>query len=303
MTRIPFLTATVAAFLPATLAAQDISGAATFGYGAYNASDATEDSTVRSLDGALDLTYANGLMIGATATSGRIDFDGITEDASVNVFGFTGGAAFADFWNAGLYYEYAEIGLDGFFDEGVDSYGVFVGYDSDLMAFEAFLGETDGDALNGTGIDWTDLGARASFNIGMEGAVGGHVQRTRLSGAGADVDLYSIGLGGHYAFGNGLTGYAGVTRGEVEDLSGDLTTIGAGIGYDLSMTANLPATLSVELTRSQIDDGVDKYNQNALRFGVTLPLGNGKSVPMNSVAAGAMNPNRTALTTAIVGIF
>ncbi len=171
------------------------------------------------------------------------------------------------------------------------------------MAFEAFLGETDGDALSGTGVDWTDLGARASVNIGMQGAVGGHVQRSRLSANGFETDLYSVGLGGHYAFGNGLTGYAGVTRGEIEDLDGNLTTIGAGIGYDLSMATDLPATLSVELTRSQIDDGVDKYKMNGIRFGVTLPLGNGKSVPMNSTASGAMNPNRTALTSAIVGTF
>lgn len=299
----PFVIAAIAAVFPAALVAQDISGAATFGYGLSSASDGFPDTSVRALDGKIGLTYANGLRLGASATSGRADVDGIAEDVSVNVFGFTGGAAFADFWNAGAYYEYASLGVDGFGDTGIDSYGVFVGYDSDLMALEAFLGETDGDALNGTGVDWKDLGARGSFNIGMDAAVGGHVMRSRLSGGGAKIDLTSVGLGGHYAFGNGLTGYAGITRGEVDDLDGTLTTFGAGVGYDLSMTAGFPATVSVELARSQIDDGVDKYNENTLRFGVTVPFGGGKGVPMNSVASGAMNPNRTALTTAIVGSF
>lgn len=293
----------IVAVLPVSVAAQDLSGAATFGYGSFNASDGFPDTSVLSLDGALDVTYDNGLTFGGTASTAKADIDGIAEDLSVNTFGLTGGYKFANFWTAGAYFEFAEIDIDGLGSESTDSYGLSLGYASDLMGFEAFVGETDTDILTGTGVDWTDIGASAVFNIGTEGAVGGHVQRSRLSNGGVDVDLTSIGIGGHYALGNGFTGFAGVTRAEVDVLVGDVTTFGFGLGYDLTAVANFPATLSVELARSSLDDGVDNYDEDSIRFGITLPFGAAKGAPMNSVAAGAMSPNRTALTTTLVGSF
>jgi len=293
----------IVATFPLAAAAQDISGAATLGLGHVNGTDGFPDTTVLSLDGKIDVTYDNRLSFGATASSAKADIEGIAEDVGVNVFGLTGGVGFANFWTAGAYVELSRIDIDGLGSESLDSYGLSLGYGSDMMAFEAFLGETDTDILTGTGVDWTDLGATALFNIGTDGAVGGHVVRSRLSGGGGEADLTSIGLGGHFAFGNGFVGFAGVTRAEVDDLVGDLTTVGFGIGYDLSTMANFPATVSLELARSSIDDGTDSYDEDTIRFGLTLPFGGAKTAPMNSVAANAMSPNRTALTTALVGAF
>lgn len=299
----PYLVGAFAAVLPFGVAAQDISGAATFGYGHFKESDGFPSTSVRSLDGKLGLAYDNGLLLGANASSARANFDGIDEDASLNVFGLTAGAAFANFWNAGAYYEYGEVSVDGFGEESLDSYGLFLGYSSDLMGMEFFLGETDGYVFSDTDIKWNDLGARVSFNIGPDAVVGGHAVRSRVSTSGVDIDLTSYGLGGSYDFGNGLSAHAGVTRGEIDVLVGDLTTFGIGVGYDLSAAANFPATLSVELARSRIDDGMDKYDADSIRFGVTLPFGGAKTVPLNSIAAGAMSPNRTALTSVLVGTF
>lgn len=299
----PCLAGVFAAVLPVCVAAQDISGAATFGYGHFKASDGFPQTSVRSLDGKLGLRYDNGLLLGATASSARANFDGIDENISANVFGLTAGAAFADFWNAGAYYEYGELGVDGFGDGSIDSYGLFLGYESDLMGMEFFFGETDNFVFDDASIKWNDLGARVSFNIGPDGVVGGHAIRSRVSSGGVDIDLTSYGLGGSYAFGNGLTAHAGVTRGEIDVLVGDLTTFGIGVGYDLSAAANFPATLSVELARSRVDDGADRYDEDSIRLGITLPFGGAKNVPLNSIAANAMSPNRTALTTAIVGSF
>ena len=293
----------IVAVLPVSVAAQEISGVATFAYGDFSTPGGIDDSSARSLDGELNLTYDNGLRLGATASSARVNFDGITEDLSVNTLGLTAGAGFANFWNAGAYYEFGELGLSGIGDTSIDSYGVFLGYGSDLMGLEFFVGQTDGDVLAGTGVDWTDVGASASFNIGSDLVLGGHVLRSRLSQGGVDVDLTTVGLGGSYAFGNGLSGFAGVTRGEIDVLVGDLTTFGVGLGYDLSQAANFPATLSFELARSRIDDGVGSYDQDSIRLGITLPLGGAKNVPLNSVASSAMSPNRTALTSALVGAF
>ena len=298
----PIILGAVVTALPVAAMAQDITGAATFGYGHVEGSDGFPDTSVLSLDGKIGVTYANRLSFGATVSSAKADPDG-TEDVSVNTFGLTGGVGFADFWSAGAYFEFAEVDFEGLGSESTDSYGLSIGYDSDLMAFQLFAGETDTDILSGTGVDWVDVGVTALFNMGTDGAVGGHVVRSRLSGGGGDVDLTSIGLGGHYAFGNGITAFAGITRAEVDLLVGDLTTFGFGVGYDLTATAGFPASLSLELARSQIDDGVDSYDEDSIRFGLTLPLGGTKTVPMNSVAANAMSPNRTALSTALVGAF
>jgi len=126
---------------------------------------------------------------------------------------------------------------------------------------------------------------------------------SRLSQGGVDVDLTSSGLGGSYAFGGGLSSFAGVTRAEIDDLVGDLTTFGVGLGYDLSEAANFPAMLSFELARSRIDDGSASYSEDSIRLGVSLPLGGAKTVPLNSIASSAMSPNRTALTSVLVGIY
>lgn len=299
---IPMVSALVAA-MPFSVAAQEISGAATFAYGAYSASDGFPDTSVLSLDGKVGVTYDNGLSFGATASSATADAEGVSEDISFNTFGLNGAFGFAEFWKAGAYFEYAEADIDGVGSDSLDSYGLLLGYDSDIMAFEIFAGETDTDLLAGTGVDWTDVGATFAFNIDTAGAVGGHVLRSRFSSGGDDVDLTSIGLGGHYAFGNGLTGFAGVTRAEVDVLVGDVTTFGFGVGYDLTSTANFPAVVSLELARSTLDDGLDSYEEDSIRLGITLPFGAAKGAPLNSVAANAMSPNRNALSTAIVGAY
>jgi hypothetical protein len=289
--------------LPQALSAQEISGAASLGYGKLTGPADFEEAGIRALDGQMTLAYDNGLMLGARAASARADFEGIDEDASINVFGLTAGAGFANFWNGGFYYEFGDLSIDGFGNESIDSHGVFLGYDSDLMAFELFAGKTDGYALAGTDLDWTDLGARAAVNIGATGRIGGHVQRSRLSESGESANLLSYGLGGHYGFAQGFSAFAGLTRAEVEDVVGEMTTFGIGMGYDLSTAANFPATLSLELARTRLDDGTDRADLDTIRFGVTLPLGAARSLPLNSVAASALNPNRTALSTALVGAF
>jgi hypothetical protein len=294
----------LAAAMPFALSAQDITGAATLGFASVNGSAAdVDDAAIRSLDGQLNLKYDNGLMLGAKAASARADIDGLEEDTSVNVFGLTAGAGFANFWNGGAYYEFGDISEDGFGNESIDSYGLFLGYASDLMAFELFGGSTDGYALSGADVDWTDLGARASFNIGTLGVVGGHIQRSRLSEGGDTVDLTSFGLGGQYTVAPGLNAFAGFTSAEIDELAGELTTFGIGIGYDLSAATNFPAILSLELARTRLSDDVDSIDEDSIRFGLTLPLGGAKTLPLNSAASNAMSPNRTALTTALVGSF
>lgn len=299
----PIILGAVVTALPVAAMAQDVTGGATLGFGSISGPDGFPDVTTRALDGAIGLDYDNGLRLGASASSVRADLSGIEEDISANVFGLTAGASFSNFWNAGVYYEYGKIGIVSLLEASIDSYGLFLGYDSDLMGFEVFAGTTDSYLLSGTGVDWADVGASASFKMGANSKIGGHVVRSRLSGGGDEVDLTTMGLGGSYGFGNGLVGYAGVTHGQIDDLVGDLTTVGLGVGYDLSDTANFPAMLSFEVARSRLDDGVDNVDLDTIRFGVTLPLGGGKAVPMNSVAANAMSPNRTALSTAIVGAF
>ena len=281
--RIPAISGAMIALLPIGVAAQDITGAATFGLGCYDSSDGFNDFSTRSLDGEIDLKFSNGLMFGATAATTRADVDGIAEDASVNTFGLSAGYAFASQWNGGVYFENSEFALEGFGSESVDSYGLFVGYSSDLMDFEVFGGETDGYVVSGAGIDWNDLGLSLSYNIGPDGQFGGHVMRSHLSRGAVEVDMVSTGLGGHYAFGQGFTGFAGVTHATIEEFAGDVTTVGVGVGYDLSAFTNFGAVASLELARSRLDDGTDTYDEDSIRIGVTVPLGGTTSLPMNAL--------------------
>ena len=301
--RIPAISGAMIALLPIGVAAQDIAGAATFGLGSYDSSDGFADFSTLSLDGEIDLKFSNGLMFGATAATTRADVDGIDEDASVNAFGLTAGYAFASMWNGGVYFENSEFVLDGFGSASVDSYGLFAGYSSDLMDLELFGGVTDGYEVSGAGIDWNDLGLSLSYNMGPDGKFGGHVMRSHLSQGAVEVDMVSAGLGGHYAFGQGFMGFAGLTHATVEEFAGDITTVGIGVGYDLSAFTNFAAVASLEVAHSRLDDGTDTYDEDSIRLGVTVPLGGAATVPMNSVARSALSPNRTAVTSTLIGAY
>lgn len=301
--RIPAISGAMIALLPIGVAAQDIAGAATFGLGSYDSSDGFADFSTLSLDGEIDLKFSNGLMFGATAATTRADVDGIDEDASVNAFGLTAGYAFASMWNGGVYFENSEFVLEGFGSASVDSYGLFAGYSSDLMDLELFGGVTDGYEVSGAGIDWNDLGLSLSYNMGPDGKFGGHVMRSHLSQGAVEVDMVSAGLGGHYAFGQGFMGFAGLTHATVEEFAGDITTVGIGVGYDLSAFTNFAAVASLEVAHSRLDDGTDTYDEDSIRLGVTVPLGGAATVPMNSVARSALSPNRTAVTSTLIGAY
>jgi hypothetical protein len=252
-----------------------------------------------SLDGKLDANYYGKVFFGADISTAKVDIDGFSEDLSATTIGLTAGFPIGSLWNSGAYFEHAAIDIDGLGSDSIDSYGLFLGYTSDLMAFELFGGETDGDALSGTGVDWYDIGARAFFSIGDNGGIGGHWINSRLSVSGLDVDLTTVGVGGSFEVASGFSTFAGLSRSEVDVFLGDVTTFGIGVGYDLAPALNFPATMSLEFARSRLDDGVDKYDADSIRFGITIPFGDAKSTPMNSVASSTLSPNRNALTTAI----
>lgn len=297
--RLPLMMGALAAFSPMMVSAQEMSGAVTLGIAQTSLPDGLPDLSTISLDGKLDVDYAGRLFFGANISTAKVDIDGISEDLSATTIGLTAGFPLGSMWNGGAYFEHAALDIDGFGTESINSYGLFVGYTSDLMAFEVFGGETDGDALSGTGVDWYDIGARASFAIGDRGEVGGHWINSRLSSGGFDVDLTSVGVGGSFEVAQGFSVFAGLNRSEIDVFVGDVTTFGLGVGYDMASVVNFPATVSLELVRSRLDDGVDNYDADSIRFGVTIPFGGAKSTPMNSIASSASSPNRTALTTAI----
>ena len=297
--RLSFAMGVLAAFTPMMVSAQDVSGAATVGFAETSMPDGVPDLSTMSLDGKLDVTYAGVLSFGAKVSTGKVDIEGISEDLSATAIGLSAGFPLGSMWNGGAYYEHAELDIDGLGSDSINSYGLFLGYSSDLMAFEVFGGETDGDSLSGTGVDWYDIGTRASFAVGDKGELGGHWMRSRLSSGGVDVDLTSVGVAGSFELAQGLSVFAGLSRAEVDVLTGDVTTFGLGVGYDLNSVVNVPATVSLEFARSRLDDGVDEYDADTIRFGVTIPFGGAKSTPINSLASSVLSPNRNVVTTAI----
>lgn len=293
----------IVAFLPITATAQDVSGAVTLGLGSYDSSDGFADFSTLSLDGEIDLIHSSGLSFGATAGSTRADYDGIDDDASVKTYGLSAGYAVTADWTAGAFYEYGEFSVDGFGTAAIDTYGLFVAYGTDRVGVEFFAGETDGYEISGAGVDWSDLGASVSVDIGASAEIGAHLVRSHLSLGADELDMISAGLGGHYAFGNGLTGFAGITQASLQEFAGDLTTVGVGLGYDLAAATRVSAIASVELARTRVDDGFGTYDEDSIRVGITLPLGRAGTAPLNSVANTATSGNRTAITSALIASY
>ena len=127
---------------------------------------------------------------------------------------------------------------------------------------------------------------------------------SELSLGSANADLSSFGVGGSYGFTGGWSGFAGVNHFDIDGADTDATTFGMGVGYDLRQVTQTPAIVSLELARTDISSGGQSSDIDTIRFGVTVPLGNGNAEPpLNSVARSVMSPRHNSVSTAINTVF
>ncbi|WP_170569900.1 hypothetical protein [Ruegeria atlantica] len=282
--------------------AQDFRGAATLGYGHSSVSDGGGDFSTFTGDAIGTLSFDNGLHWGLDAKYYYVDPDDVSSDVTVWDLGTTLNYQFNSGGVLGGYLDYADAELDtglGFdLSTDITSYGISGGYVAEGVGVEAWIGEsTTSPSLPG-GADWTDIGALFRYQLSDSAAFGGHYVRSEISGSGADLDLYSIGLGGYYQFASGWGTYAGLVHQSFSDLDTDLTTFGVGVDYNLLEISPIPAQFSLELARTDIDVAGTSGDIDTIRVGLTFPLGDRSvATPLNSVARAAMAPRHNALTT------
>jgi len=308
------------ALLALPLAAQaqtgpGFSGAMTLGYSSSSiefAPGADADYNALSIDVISDIAFSEAFSVGLdfSMTSGTLDAGGGLEiDLDLIGLAIEPEYHFGNGAYAGVYYRMGDLDLSLPFlpiTVGVDteSYGVFGGYEHGPLWVEAFVGRSDTDPGLPGGIDIVDYGLAASYQINSQFGVFGSVLRTDIDGFGASVDLTSVAIGADYDFGNGFMAYGSLGMLNVSEplglhIDGNNLTIGAA--YDLT-TMGTPAILSAEYSRTTIDVGAfPGIDPEIDRFavGLTIPLGGGSSMPLNSNTRTARGDYRSAIAAVV----
>ncbi|MFD0859558.1 hypothetical protein [Roseovarius aquimarinus] len=287
--------------VPGAAIAQDISGAATLGYGFSSISNGGGDLNQFTLDGAGDIDFLNGLALGLTGGLVHADADrggdiSLTDLGADLAYTSVGGATF------GGYLDYTDFGGNGLLTGSTDtsSYGLMGGYAGDLLQLTANLGWSDASGAAVAGVsDWMDYGLNVSYTPSDQTRIAGHWQLGDLDNALGGDDLSSIGIGASHVFGAGIIGFGGISRTEFDAANLEATSYGIGVGYDLSQISNLPAQMSLELARTNVERAArPDADVDTIRLGVTIPLGaRASAAPLNSLANGIMSPRRNALST------
>ena len=193
---------------------------------------------------------------------------------------------------------------------GVDTRqsGIFGGYENGPLWVEAFYGMSDTSPSLG-GVDITDYGLSASYDVSAEVEVFGHVARTDIDFGPGDVDLTLMAIGADYDFGNGLSLYGGVGRLDVSSpLLGtdvDASQVSLGLSYDLSNSGTgIPGIVSLEVGRTSSDlGGLASIDVDTIGIGFTIPLGpNAGRTPLNSSTQVARGNYRSAIAGSLASL-
>ncbi|MDT8327615.1 MAG: hypothetical protein RQ750_09580 [Roseovarius sp.] len=294
------------ASMPLALSAQDAGGAFTLGYGASSVSGPGGNLSTLSLDGVGNIALNNNMNIGLYGSFRNVDENNTSDDLSASDFGLALNYQFFNGVVLGGYLDYANLDFGSFSrDLDATSYGGTLGYVTDTFGAEAFLGGTETSPDLAAGVDWVDYGLNLRYVISPQARIGGHIMRSDISVPNAtDVEIDSYGIGGDYGFGNGWSGFAGLSYVELDAANLDATTFGVGVGYDLKQISQLPAALSLELSHTDLNQPGAGTNVDTIRLSVTLPLGNRQNAnPLNSVSRSAMSPRHNAVSTLLDSAF
>lgn len=164
------------------VAAQDISGTATIGYGRTDVSDTSTDLDSITFDGNVAATFDNGLLFGARATAMNVSIDD-APDLNASLLGASGGYRLGSGLRGGAYYERAHLGFAGM-SGTANSYGATVGYDFAAGTVEGFYGRSAGSDLGDLNVH--DYGVTGRYTA-MDGLTfGGNLMRTNIALGGED---------------------------------------------------------------------------------------------------------------------
>lgn len=289
--------------LPGAGLAQDISGAATLGYAKSSIPNfAGGDEDTFTLDAAGDVDFRNGWNLGLDGSFAHINPDDSGDANAVDLglklqYRNYGGAIF------GGYVDYFDIDNNGLLglDADATSYGFTAGYGNALFQAEANIGWTDASVSGlGSTSDWMDYGVNVAYTPTAMTKIAGHWQLSDLDTRFGGTNFSSYGIAASHDFGSGFLGFGGITRVDFDAANVDATSFGFGLGYDLRQVSGLPALVSLELARTNVDTGFGDADADTVRLGLTLPFGNrASSAPLNSLADSIMTPRHNAISTLV----
>lgn len=286
-------------FSPSIVAAQEISGGITLGFGQHDILDQGLDTT--TVDGRMTIGFENGVKLGVSAGYLDLGIDGIPGSLNARHLGLDLGYTFGNGVSAGAYVEQLTGSVDGLpVDLKLKSIGTEVGYTTGNLQFGAHIGRSS--TSPDLGVDIDNLGLTARYAPAETLDVAGAFLRATLEGGGTEVDVDMLGLAAIYDINEQFSLFSGVSRTEIEEV--DVTTMGLGVGYDLGSFTGISSTVSLELAQTELSLGGASEDLDTVRLGLTFPLGGkGSEAPLNSVADSIFNPRRGALNAALTGAF
>lgn len=307
------------AALPGVASAQGIQldGAVTLGYafntiGSLPIDDVTLNGYSLDFDGDLIFSEEFAVGLGFSYNSGNLDILGT--EINIDLIGLSVEPVYMHESGAyiGAYYRMGDLDLAllGPVTVGIDTeqYGLFGGYDFGQGHVEVFYGASDiePNALIPVGLntDVIDYGISASYEVMPQLDVYGAILRTEIDSGGSTLPITSFSLGADYAINDEISVYGAVGRtnialseiGAPEDILATGLTLGAS--YDLTSAVSMPLVVSAEYSHTVIDDGglfgiepeIDRF-----ALGLTIPIGNGSSTPLNSNTRTARGDYRSAV--------
>lgn len=288
---------------PSLALAQDVSGAVTLGFGDHSVSDIDQDLSTSSLDGRVNLSFANGMTLGVNAGYLDVGIDGVPFDISATFVGLDVGYKLASGLSFGAYAEQLTGKIGPLpFDLALKSMGAKIGYATETLEFGASLGRTS-VSPDIAEIEADTLGLTAKYTAMPTLTLGGTFQRASISAGGGEADVDLIGLAGAYDLSEQFSLFGGISRTSIDDLDTDITTMGLGLGYNLDL-GGVASTVSLELARTDLSAFGGSTDLDTVRIGLTLPLGGaGTEAPLNSVADSIFNPRHGAVNAALTGAF
>ena len=292
---------------PSLAAAQDLSGGVTLGFGDHDISEFSQGLSTTTLDGRMKLAFDNGLTLGVSAGYIDVGIDEVPFDFQGDFIGLDLGYRFSNGMALGVYVEDLTLSTDALpIDLSLRTVGLSGSYSMEGLEFGAFIGNTTTSPDIGLLLDAdvNNFGLTAKYAAMPNLDIAGAFLRATIDTPGTDVNIDLIGLAASYDINEQFSVFGGLSRTSVDLADLDVTTMGLGVGYDLTGMMGMASNVSLELAHSDLSLGGDSADLDTIRLGLTFPLGGaGTEAPLNSVADSIFNPRRGALNAALTGAF
>ncbi len=236
-----------------------------------------------------DLWFSQQLSLGFDLDFGRLSADG--NSLSLQRFQLEPTVHFSNGGYVGTYFQDSSVRVTPV-GIGLNSYGLFGGFDAQRWAIEGYLGKTSVSGAIGDGsISADNIGITLTFRPSDKFEVFGHFASGE-PGMGDDSTKISVtAIGAEYDFSNGLKAYGAFER--FSFMGADIDGVAVGGIYALSaLGSSLPGSVTLEVGQTDAGGGV---SQKQITIGWLIPLGAGSSEPLSSIARTARGGTRSPI--------